>query len=193
VAAVGASRIVGSRWVKQRESRRNADTDRGDGVPLCIWVQNIAAGHLTFEGHQERSATMSNQDSLTEPVQKLFHDVWNRKQLQLINQVFAADVVLHSGRNAVVGVDAVASIIGDFLSGFPDVQHKIEDTIAEHDRVVARWRGVGTHLGPYADIAPTGRRIDYTGITIFRIADGLIAEAWVNAEMAELLASLREP
>jgi SnoaL-like polyketide cyclase len=63
---------------------------------------------------------------------------------------------------------------------------------------VTRWRGVGHHLGAYGSIAPTGRAISYPGITIFRIAagpysPGLIAEAWVNADMAELLASLRAP
>jgi predicted ester cyclase len=57
---------------------------------------------------------------------------------------------------------------------------------------VTRWRGLDHHRGIYAGIAPTGREIDYSGITIFRIADGRIDEAWVNAEMPELLASLRE-
>jgi predicted ester cyclase len=73
------------------------------------------------------------------------------------------------------------------------VRGAIADTVIEGDRVVTRWRGIGHHRGSYDGIAPTGREIDYTGITIFRIAEGRIAEAWVNAEMAELLASLRAP
>ena len=100
--------------------------------------------------------------------------------------------MLRVGRNAIHGRDNFKTIIADFLIGFPDVRHNIEDLVIEGDRVVTRWRGVGHHLGAYDGIAPTGRAIDYTGITIFRIADGRIDEAWVNAEMAELLASLRE-
>ncbi len=135
---------------------------------------------------------MSEREALFEPVRQLFGLVWNQGRLELIDLLVTAGVVLHAGRNAVHGRDNLKTIIADFLIGFPDVQHNIEDLVIEGDRVVTRWRGLGHHRGVYAGIAPTGREIDYGGITIFRIADGRIDEAWVNAEMPELLASLRE-
>jgi predicted ester cyclase len=141
---------------------------------------------------------MSSRDAVFEPVRRLFDDVWNKGRLELIEEIFTEDVVLHAGQNSVTGRDTVRTIIAEFLSGFPDVKHGIEDLVIERDRVVTRWRGIGHQLGTYGGIAPTGRAIDYTGITIFRVfvgrnTTGLIAEAWVNAEMAELLASLRAP
>ena len=136
---------------------------------------------------------MSARDVLFEPVRQLFEQVWNRGRLELLETIAVEELVLHAGRNAVSGRTTLRTIIGDFLTGFPDVKHRIEDLVIEGDRVVTRWRGVGHHRGSYDGIAPTGREIDYTGITIFRIAEGRIAEAWVNAEMAELLASLRAP
>ena len=136
---------------------------------------------------------MSARDVLFEPVRQLFEQVWNRGRLELLEAIAAEELVLHAGRNAVSGRTTLRTIIGDFLTGFPDVKHRIEDLVIEGDRVVTRWRGIGHHRGSYDGIAPTGREIDYTGITIFRIAEGRIAEAWVNAEMAELLASLRAP
>lgn len=136
---------------------------------------------------------MSPRDALLAPVRRLFDQVWNEGRLDLLDEVAAEGVVLHAGRHAVSGRGTLSTIIADFLAGFPDVEHRIEDLVVEGDRVVARWRGIGHHRGPYEGIAPTGREIDYTGITIFRIAGGRIAEAWVNAEMAELLASLRAP
>jgi predicted ester cyclase len=141
---------------------------------------------------------MSSRDDVFEPVRRLFDDVWNKGRLELIEEIFAENVVLHAGDNSVTGRDAARTMIAEFLGGFPDVKHGIEDLVIERDRVVTRWRGVGHHLGAYGGIAPTGRAINYTGITIFRIAagghsPGLIAEAWVNAEMPELLASLRAP
>jgi predicted ester cyclase len=135
---------------------------------------------------------MSDRNAVFEPVRQLFVLVWNQGRLELIDQLLTAGVVLRVARNAIHGRDNFRTIIADFLIGFPDVRHNIEDLVIEGDRVVTRWRGVGHHLGAYDGIAPTGRAIDYTGITIFRIADGRIDEAWVNAEMAELLASLRE-
>jgi len=136
---------------------------------------------------------MSARDVLFEPVRQLFEQVWNQGRLELLETIAVEELVLHAGRNAVSGRTTLRTIIGDFLTGFPDVKHRIEDLVIEGDRVVTRWRGIGHHRGSYDGIAPTGREIDYTGITIFRIAEGRIAEAWVNAEMAELLASLRAP
>ena len=136
---------------------------------------------------------MSARDVLFEPVRQLFEQVWNQGRLELLETIAVEELVLHAGRNAVSGRTTLRTIIGDFLTGFPDVKHRIEDLVIEGDRVVTRWRGIGHHRGSYDGIAPTGRQIDYTGITIFRIAEGRIAEAWVNAEMAELLASLRAP
>ena len=136
---------------------------------------------------------MSARDVLFEPVRQLFEQVWNQGRLELLETIAVEQLVLHAGRNAVSGRTTLRTIIGDFLTGFPDVKHRIEDLVIEGDRVVTRWRGIGHHRGSYDGIAPTGRQIDYTGITIFRIAEGRIAEAWVNAEMAELLASLRAP
>ena len=135
---------------------------------------------------------MSDRDAIFEPVRRLFDEVWNEGRLGLIDQLLSESVVLHAGRNAVRGRETFKTIIAEFLAGFPDVQHEIEDLVIEGDRVVTRWRGLGPHRGVYAGIAPTGRAIDYTGITIFRIAGKRIDEAWVNAEMPELLASLRE-
>ena len=136
---------------------------------------------------------MSARDVLFEPVRQLFEQVWNQGRLERLEAIATEELVLHAGRNAVSGRTTLRTIIGDFLAGFPDVKHRIEDLVVEGDRVVTRWRGIGHHRGSYDGIAPTGREIDYTGITIFRIAEGRIAEAWVNAEMAELLASLRAP
>ena len=66
----------------------------------------------------------------------------------------------------------------NFRRGFPDVISTIEDLIAEGDKVVARWRSRATHQGNYMGIAPTGNRIELTGISIYRIEEGKIAQSW---------------
>src|SRR3712207_5483715 len=62
--------------------------------------------------------------------------------------------------------------------GFPDVVSTIEDLIAEGDKVVARWRARATHQGEYMGIPPTGKEVEFTGISIYRIEAGKIAESW---------------
>ncbi|MGA2093892.1 MAG: ester cyclase [Sedimentisphaerales bacterium] len=52
----------------------------------------------------------------------------------------------------------------------------VEEMIAEGDRVMVRWTFHGTHLGEYYGLPPTHKQVSYSGINIFRIADGKIVE-----------------
>lgn len=77
-----------------------------------------------------------------------------------------------------------------FRSAFPDFEYKIEDIIAEGDKVVARFCAAGTHRGEMAGIPPTGNRVSVTGIDIFRIAGGKIAEFWLSWDQLGLMQQL---
>jgi steroid delta-isomerase-like uncharacterized protein len=74
--------------------------------------------------------------------------------------------------------EAARQEAADYRRGFPDVANTIEDLIAEGDKVVARWRSRATHKGEYMGIPPTGREVEVTGITLYRIQAGKIAEVW---------------
>jgi predicted ester cyclase len=44
--------------------------------------------------------------------------------------------------------------------------------------VAARWTITGTHTGEWNGLAPTGTTIQYSGMTLFRLAGGKIVETW---------------
>jgi predicted ester cyclase len=77
-----------------------------------------------------------------------------------------------------------------FPGAFPDVHITIEEQIAEGDKVVSRWTDRGTHQGEFMGIAPTGKRIEYTGISIDRIADGKIVESLLESDRLGLMRQL---
>ena len=54
----------------------------------------------------------------------------------------------------------------------------VDEMIAEDDRVMVRWTFHGTHQGDFSGLPPTHKSVTYSGINIFRIADGRIAEVW---------------
>lgn len=54
----------------------------------------------------------------------------------------------------------------------------IVDIIAEGDRVMVHWTSQGMHQGEFHGLPPTGKQVTNSGINIFRIADGRIAEVW---------------
>ena len=84
-------------------------------------------------------------------------------------------------------VEAAKQEAADFRRGFPDVVSTIEDLIAEGDKVVARWRSRATHRGEYMGIPPTGKEVEFTGISVYRIEGGRIAESWNSEDQFGLL------
>jgi predicted ester cyclase len=74
--------------------------------------------------------------------------------------------------------EAAKQEAANFRQGFPDVVSTIDDLIAEGDKVVARWRSRATHQGDYMGIPPTGNRVQFTGISFYRIEGDKIAQSW---------------
>ncbi len=60
----------------------------------------------------------------------------------------------------------------------PEMRMNIDEMIAEGDRVMVRWTFYGTHQGELSGLPPTHRQVNYSGINIFRVANGRIAEVW---------------
>ncbi len=77
-----------------------------------------------------------------------------------------------------------------FYAAFPNLQHSIEDQIAEGDRVVTRITIRGAHQGELMGMPPTGKQIIVTAISIDRIVNGKIVEEWVNSDVLGMLQQL---
>jgi len=89
-----------------------------------------------------------------------------------------------------MGPEAAKQAAADYRRAFPDLRVTVEDLIAEGDKVVGRLRFRGTHLGELDGIAPTGRRVDCTGIVVSRMEGGKIAEDWANFDDLGLMRQL---
>ncbi len=59
-----------------------------------------------------------------------------------------------------------------------DLRIKIDEVIAEGDRVVVVWTSTSVHQGEYQGMPATGKQVINRGINIFRIENGRIAEVW---------------
>jgi steroid delta-isomerase-like uncharacterized protein len=105
--------------------------------------------------------------------------VWNRGDVAAIDRFLAEQYAIHSDpgdpwNGATLTHDQFRERLLTSRAPFPDLRFEITETIAEGDRVAIAWRMIGTHteaMGPYA---PTGRRIDVLGITIYYFRDGRI-------------------
>jgi predicted ester cyclase len=73
---------------------------------------------------------------------------------------------------------------------FPDLVVVVLDQLAEGDKVATRWRASGTHQGPFAGIAATGRPVTITAMHLHRVADGQLIEHWEEIDLLRLLRQL---
>lgn len=83
--------------------------------------------------------------------------VWNRKELERLDDYFAPDFIDHSappGQDT--GIEGARQVFGMFLDAFPDCHINVEFLIAEGDLLVARDNFRGTHRQSFMGIAPTG-------------------------------------
>ncbi|MFI6938664.1 ester cyclase [Streptomyces sp. NPDC050418] len=123
-----------------------------------------------------------------------FHTVVNSGDAEAIDKTIqeyvAPDVVFHTPVPMdVPGLTAFRQVWPVLLRAFPDIHVRIEDLIAEGDKVVARNKVTGTHLGEYRGLPPTGRPVTYDEIFVFRFEGGRIAEAW---GVVDVLGQLRQ-
>lgn len=124
-------------------------------------------------------------------VRRFYEEVFNKKNLAGVDEFVDPQIIEHSlppGLSA--GSEGTRQFIGMYLRAIPDLHLTAEDLIAEGDKVTARITYGGTHRGELMGIPPTGKQATVTGIQIVRIADGKIAENWVEFDALGLLHQL---
>jgi len=128
----------------------------------------------------------------SELVRRFYEEVWNRGNVDIVDRVFADDYVRHDCRpsQAEPGPAGQKRIAADFRRAFPDLRFDIEMIIAEGDLVAARWTAEGTNSGPWGRQPATGRRARFSGVNIFRIQDGKVAEIWNHRDDLGLMEQL---
>jgi steroid delta-isomerase-like uncharacterized protein len=123
-----------------------------------------------------------------------FEEVWNKQNEDAIDRMCAEDVVANgltdAEGNTIRGIEAYKTSFRAFVSAYPDMKITVEDTIAEGDKIAARCRVSATHAGEGLGVAPTNQPVEFTGMTIVRIKDGKIVEAWNEFDFMKMYSQL---
>lgn len=125
-----------------------------------------------------------------EQIVQRYVEGYNQKDIDVLDETVTDDIVVHGLIGAdgpVRGIDAYKEWAGQMLNGLPDAKIEIQDTFTVDDRVAARWTVRGTHDGDLFGIPPTGEATEVTGLALFRIEDGKIAEKWYQQDDLRLL------
>jgi predicted ester cyclase len=118
-------------------------------------------------------------------VARIADDIWNRGDLSVVDEVMVAEARYH-GPHMPEGLgdrESWRRAVAMYRGAFPDSHVTFEELVASGDLIVGRWAAVGTHRGELPGLGPTGKRISIGGITIYRITDGKIVEAWEQLDL----------
>lgn len=111
-------------------------------------------------------------------MRRVYEEMWNQHRASLAAELFASP-------------EGVERFITQFLSAFPDLRHTVDGMIAEGDQVAVRFTAHGTHVAHWMHFAPTGILIQYSGVTIARIARHKIIEHYTWWDKAGLMEQIQ--
>ena len=125
-------------------------------------------------------------------------EAYNKRNLASLDQLYAPDYV---NRNLQLrGLESFKQFMTRIYKGFPDWHETIEDITAEGDKVWVRFKVTGTHTGEYRGylpligkkitLAPTGKKITFTGVIIYRIVNGKVVESWAVYDLLDFYKQL---
>ena len=127
-------------------------------------------------------------------IKQFYEETFNKGKMDSIEKYVTADAVDHEEVPGKKGPgtcrENIKEFLGTFKKAFPDLKVKVEDVIAEGDKVVARCTLMGTHKGEFMGMAATGKTFSVEFIDILRFKDGKIVEHWGVSDDAGLMEQL---
>ena len=121
-------------------------------------------------------------------------ELWSKGDLAVADQLYSPEFVCHFVLGPEwKGLPGIKNAVSSHRTSFPDWKEKVDDIVAEGDRVAIRITSSGTQLGEFAGIAPTGRTVTIEEFHIYRIAGGKIVEQWGMPDVQSLMKQLTAP
>lgn len=139
-------------------------------------------------------AEQNTQEANKALMRRWFEEVWNIGRPEATREMMSEDCINHglSGdpSEPLRGASGFLPFHTQFREAFPNIEVVVEDTIAEGDKVVARCSVRGKHEGDSLGMKATGATVDFDGIGIARVKDGMFVESWNSFDFARMYRQL---
>jgi predicted ester cyclase len=114
--------------------------------------------------------------------------VFNAHNPDLASEFVTPDVRWHGGTlGTVEGVGNLVALLRGFIGALPDLNAQEQDIVADGDTVALRFVVEATHKGELLGIAPTGRKVRWDAVDVYRFRDGKITEEWAADDLTAIL------
>ena len=125
-----------------------------------------------------------------------YNAAWNAHHVDAIVALHPDDSVFENPvtGDVNVGREQIGSAISGIFAVFPDLSFETRRAYIREDLVVQEWTARGTHQGTMTrsgiEVAPTGKKVEYRGMDVIPIRDGLVARKDVYSDSVTLLRQL---
>jgi steroid delta-isomerase-like uncharacterized protein len=120
-------------------------------------------------------------------------EVWNTGAYERLPDVLAEEATVHdpgAPGGVLEGCDAFEAHLRELRRGFPDLTIDVDGMLSEEGVVMVHWTATGTHEGEFDGIPPTGREVDFEGMSYTTVRNGHVVEDRVYHDFHEFLRQL---
>jgi predicted ester cyclase len=126
-------------------------------------------------------------DTNKEIVRRALEEPWD--DMGVLDELIGDDYVGYDPAqpDPIRGIQGAKDNLGMYASAFEGARITVSEQVGEGDLVASRWEGRGRHTGELMGVAPTGRDVVVSGLTLSRLQGGKIVEEWTNWDTLGML------
>ena len=129
---------------------------------------------------------MSEQNKIL--ARRFYDEILNGRSLAVADEILSPDYIDHIA--SAPGLGNFKTYLAMITRVFPDIKVKIEELLADGDKVAVRLTIHGTQLGSFRGFPPNSAQATWTGMDILHISNGLITERWSERDFLNMLVQL---
>lgn len=132
---------------------------------------------------------MGSAEEQNKQVVRQYIEAFNLQDIERMGQLVSStnQSFQFSGMPPSMNWDRVKQLYAAFWSAFPDLSAKIEEMVAEGDKVAIRVINTGTHNGEFQGIPSTSKKVSFGGRDFLTLRDGKIVDQRASVDMMELM------
>ena len=123
-------------------------------------------------------------------VKRFWDEAWNKRNISILDEVYSPDIQYHGASTEFHNIGEVKALAEVFSSAFHETKVTLDLVFAKDELVTQRFHFEGIHDGVFEGIAPTGKRVKMSGITVSRLERGKIVEEWEAFDEVGLMKQL---
>ncbi len=157
---------------------------------MNMWTGLLFLGGFIATPAALAAVTGESEPASTSPkevVRYFLDEVRSGKSPERSSQYLAPEVLAHqlnSENETTVSrnPEDYAAHVKDFQRIYGDYDFEVTELLADGDKVYARWKQTGCHIGPDGSTAPSGLPVIEIASAVYRVKDGKIVEYWIQID-----------